>query len=118
MKIKIMSKFDYQILPKTNNMIEVSESELKKIGKTKCFDVDNKCIIDYNNSEILLKETNETKIAELKAYLDTTWRWKNERHNAELEEIKLGIRETTTQTTEEIIFDRKEKVDEINSLES
>lgn len=70
----------------------------------------------YNYRKI--KETNEPKIAELKEYLNTTWRWKNERHNAELEEIKLGIRETTTQTTEEIIFDRKEKVDEINSLES
>ena len=58
------------------------------------------------------------KIAELKEYLNITWRWKNERHNAELEEIKLGLRETTTQTTEELILDRKEKVDEINSLES
>ena len=58
------------------------------------------------------------KIAKLKEYLNTTWRWKNERHIAELEEIKLGLREKTTQTTEEIILDRKAKVDEINSLES
>lgn len=93
-----------------------------------------KTIIDINNKTIKNVEITEEektqlineninsnkiiKIAELKEYLNITWRWKNERHNAELEEIKLGLRETTTQTTEELILDRKEKVDEINSLES
>ena len=46
-KVFILSKFDYQTYPIVSGMIKVKESDLDQIGKTKCFDVENQCIIDY-----------------------------------------------------------------------
>ena len=46
-KIKILGKLSYQTYPLVDGMIKVKESDLKQIGKTKCFDVENQCIIDY-----------------------------------------------------------------------
>lgn len=73
--------------------------------------------VPYTESEI-----KNRKIAELKAYLDTTWRWKKERFDAEVQEIALRLpknnpRILTTQTQTELITDRLEKVAEINRLE-
>ena len=50
MKIKILDKFGYQSFPITDDMIEVDDKLLKQIGKTKCFDVENQKVIDYDNS--------------------------------------------------------------------
>ena len=46
-KIKILSKFEYQTYPIVKGMIKVKESDLKQIGISKCFDVENQCIIDW-----------------------------------------------------------------------
>ena len=46
-KVKIYNKFDYQTYPECDGMIKVKESDLKEIGKTKCFDVENQCVIDF-----------------------------------------------------------------------
>ena len=46
-KVKIYSKLEYQTYPIVEGMIKVKESDLKEIGKTKCFDVENQCVIDY-----------------------------------------------------------------------
>lgn len=46
-KVLILSKFDYQTYPERAGMIKVKESDLKEIGLTKCFDVENQCVIDY-----------------------------------------------------------------------
>ena len=46
-KVKILSQFDYQTYPIVEGMIKVKESDLKEIGKTKCFDAENQCVIDY-----------------------------------------------------------------------
>ena len=54
--IKITGKFDYQTFPKTEDMVLVDENVLQDIGITKCFDVENNCVIDYDNSQELLKK--------------------------------------------------------------
>lgn len=46
-KVLILGQFDYQTYPIVEGMIKVKESDLKEIGKTKCFDVENQCVIDY-----------------------------------------------------------------------
>lgn len=50
MQVKILGKFSYQIKPITDDMIEITELDLNQIGKTKCFDITNNCVIDYDNS--------------------------------------------------------------------
>lgn len=51
MKVKILNKFDYQTFPVDDTSIEVSDEVLEQIGKTKCFDIFNNCVIDYDNSK-------------------------------------------------------------------
>lgn len=63
MKIKILGQLSYQSFPETNDMIEVDDELLKQIGRTKCFDVYNKTIIDYIKPEKSL----ESKIKTLRA---------------------------------------------------
>ena len=46
-QVKILGKFDYQTFPIVEGMIKVEENDLKEIGKTKCFDIENQCIIDW-----------------------------------------------------------------------
>ena len=46
-KVKILGQFDYQTYPEVAGMIKIKESDLKQIGITKCFDVENQCVIDY-----------------------------------------------------------------------
>ena len=46
-KIKILDALSYQTYPEVEGMIKVKDSDLKEIGITKCFDVENQCIIDY-----------------------------------------------------------------------
>lgn len=62
MKVKILSKFGYQSFPITEDMIEIDDNLLKQIGKTKCFDLDTKTIIDYDNSA----EIKERQISRLR----------------------------------------------------
>ena len=50
-KVKILSQFDYQTYPIVKGMIKVSKSDLEQIGITKCFDVENQCVIDYTPDE-------------------------------------------------------------------
>ena len=56
MLIKIMSKFNAQYFPLDDTAIEVDRETLQQIGITKCFDVENNCVIDYDNTEDLRKE--------------------------------------------------------------
>ena len=46
-KVKILGQFEYQTFPIVEGMIKVKESDLKQIGITKCFDVENQKIIDW-----------------------------------------------------------------------
>jgi uncharacterized protein YuzE len=55
-----IGKFDYQIIPLTDIQIIVTREELQKIkNRTKCFDLENNCVIDYDNTEDLEKERIE-----------------------------------------------------------
>ena len=47
MKVKILGEFSYQSSPESDDMIEVNDNDLKELGKTKIFDVQNNCIKDY-----------------------------------------------------------------------
>ena len=56
MLIKILNQFSYQSFPIVDGMIEVSDEELKEIGKTKCFDVKAQTVIDYVKPEPTLEQ--------------------------------------------------------------
>lgn len=56
MLIKIINKFSYQSFPPVDGMIEVSDEELKEIGKTKCFDIEAQTVIDYIKPEPTLEQ--------------------------------------------------------------
>ena len=46
-QVLILNKFDYQTFPIVEGMVKVKESDLKEIGISKCFDVENQSVIDY-----------------------------------------------------------------------
>ena len=62
MKVKILDKFSYQTFPETDDMVEIEDSLLRQIGKTKCFDVKKQKVIDYDNSA----EIKERQISRLR----------------------------------------------------
>lgn len=50
-------KFSYQIIPLTETQIVVTKEDLKAIdNKTKCFDLENNCVVDYDNTEDLKRQ--------------------------------------------------------------
>ena len=53
MLVKILNKFNSQAYPLDETAIEVEQEVLDQIGITKCFDVENNRVIDYDNSEDL-----------------------------------------------------------------
>lgn len=61
MIVQIIDKFSYQTFPITNEnkTIEVDEYTLSQIGETKCFDTENNCIVDYDNTEDLKKQEQD-----------------------------------------------------------
>ena len=70
--VKIIGKFNCQSFPLDETAIEVSLEDLEQIGITKCFDVENNCVIDYDNTkDVRIREINE-RIAELKQLLAQT----------------------------------------------
>lgn len=66
MRITILSNLSYQIIPETENMVEVDETLLQRIGIDKQFD-ENGNIIDY-----VREKTKEEQIEELKQKLAET----------------------------------------------
>ena len=46
-QIKILGKFNWQTYPIVEGMIKVKQSDLDEIGISKCFDVENQCVIDW-----------------------------------------------------------------------
>lgn len=69
MIVKIIGKFNAQSFPLDETAIEVSEEDLQQIGITKCFDVENNCVIDYDNAEELQRKQALERIVELKRLL-------------------------------------------------
>ena len=79
MEIKILDKFTYQTFPLDEKVIEVSEKELSEIGKTKCFDVENNTIVDYDNTKDMKIRYNKERIIELKNML-ASWDYKTSKY--------------------------------------
>lgn len=63
MLVKILSKFNCQSFPLDETAIEVPQEVLDLIGVKYCFDVENNCVVDYDNSEDL----RIAKLEELRA---------------------------------------------------
>ena len=67
--VKILNKFNCQSFPLDETAIEISEEDLQQIGITKCFDVENNCVIDYTGLSLEEKATKIKRIIELKQLL-------------------------------------------------
>lgn len=53
-------KFGYQITPLTDIQIIVTKEELKAIdNKTKCFDLENNCVVEYDDTEELERQRKQ-----------------------------------------------------------
>lgn len=62
MKIKILDEFSYQSFPITDDMIEVDEETLKRIGTDKKFDIEKQTVVDFDNSFLIEQaELNELR---------------------------------------------------------
>lgn len=73
MKIVIISKFNCQSFPLNEKAIEINEETLNQIGKTKCFDVENNCVVDYDNSNDLKEREKQKQISELDSWFKTDY---------------------------------------------
>ena len=77
--VQIKDKFhcDYvEYLPSDlldiSKQIEISEEDLLAIGVSKCFDVVNNSVIDYDNTEDLKKQKNTEEYFELQNFMKET----------------------------------------------
>ena len=105
--VKIIGKFNCQSFPLDDTAIEVSLEDLEQIGITKCFDVENNCVIDYDNSkELRIQEINE-RIDELKRLLQ----------DSDYRAIKYAEGLYTEEEYAPYKAQRKAYRDEINQLE-
>lgn len=120
MKIIILNKFDYWDKENDINAIDFPEEDLLQIGKTKCFDVENKKIIDYYNPLGLREDEWRSEIIQLKNNLDNTDYVASKLSEALAEAQLMGdntkLQEVWT-TYEEAINQRQEWRDRINLLE-
>ncbi len=69
-------------------------------------------------TEVRQKQVNMSEIRRLKTWLNTEWRWRQERFMWENVEISRGLRTQTTETEMQLLTERKNAVDRINSLEN
>lgn len=68
-----IGKFSYQTFPLLENTIKVTKDDLKAINNhTKCFDLETSTLIDYDNSQDILKQEKIERISELKSLLSAT----------------------------------------------
>jgi len=105
--VKIISKFNCQSFPLDETAIEVSLDDLAQMGITKCFDVENNCVIDYDSTkDVRIREINE-RIAELKQLLAQT----------DYRAIKYAEGLYTQEEYAQYKFIRQGYRDEINTLE-
>jgi len=107
-KVVIFGKFNCQSFPLNDNAIFVSYEDLEQIGKTKCFDVENNCVIDYDNTEDVETESRQSRINELKQLLKKT----------DYQAIKFAEGQITLEEYEPMKLQRQAWRDEINELEN
>jgi len=63
-RVIVNGKFNaYEDLTGNNpNAIFVSQEDLDQIGKTKCFDLDNNCVVDYDSTiDDIIKKKNKLR---------------------------------------------------------
>ena len=105
--VKILSQFNCQSYPLDNTAIEVSLEDLEQIGKTKCFDVENNCVIDYDNSKRVRIDEINNRIIELKQLLS----------DSDYRAIKYAEGLYTQEEYAPYKYQRQSYRDEINQLE-
>ena len=108
MLVKILNKFNAQSFPLDDTAIEISEEDLQQIGITKCFDVENNCVIDYSGISTQRKSEINKRIVELKILLSQT----------DYKAIKYSEGLYTEQEYQPIKELRQSYRDEINQLET
>ena len=60
--VVITSKFNCQSFPLNDKAIFVTDEDLEQIGLTKCFDVENNCVVDYDNTiDKIIERKNELR---------------------------------------------------------
>lgn len=106
--VKILSKFNCQAYPLDETAIEVTLEDLEQIGVTKCFDVENKSVIDYDNSADVAEKQKHERIAELKQLLASS----------DYKAIKYAEGLISAEDYEPIKQERQAYRDEINELEA
>lgn len=106
--VKILSKFNCQAYPLDDTAIEVTLEDLEKIGVTKCFDVENNSVIDYDNSADVAEKQKHERIAELKQLLASS----------DYKAIKYAEGLISAEDYEPIKQERQAYRDEINQLEA
>ena len=78
-KVQIKDKFrcDFvEYLPENeldeSKQLYLTDEERYALGVTKCFDLENNCVVDYDNTEDVLKQEKLERISELKSLLSAT----------------------------------------------
>ena len=78
-KVQIRDKFrcDFiEYIPENEldetKQIFISDEDRLALGVTKCFDLENNCVVDYDNSKDILKQEKLERISELKSLLSAT----------------------------------------------
>lgn len=108
MKIKILDEYSYQTLPITNDMIEINDSDIEKVGNGYKFDLTTNTIVeDTTPQAIVEQETKSDRVSELKVLLNQT----------DYQAIKYAEGLITEEEYAPIKAQRQEWRDEINVLE-
>lgn len=78
-KVQIKDKFrcDFiEYIPENEldetKQLDLTDEERYAIGLTKCFDLENNCVVDYDNSQEIAKRQKLDRIQELKSLLSKT----------------------------------------------
>ena len=109
MKIKILDEYSYQTFPIVEDMIEINDSNINKIGNGYKFDLITKTIVeDAKYQEAKNKETKLNRIAELKSKLAQT----------DYQAIKYAEGQLTEEEYASLKLQRQIWRDEINKLEN
>lgn len=58
-KVRIIDEITYAL---DENGIEVSQEDLEQLGQTKCFDLENNCVVEYDNTiDKIIEHKNELR---------------------------------------------------------
>ena len=109
MKIKILNEYSYQTFPIVEDMVEVNEEQLNKVGNGYKFDLTSKTIVeDTIYQENKIKQEKLDRISNLKSLL----------RNTDYQARKYAEGQLTEEEYAPIKAQRQAWRDEINLLES